>query len=307
MCWSLEFKGKYIIKSKLVCETGLHIGGASEGLEIGGLDNPVIKDTLTDEPYIPGSGLKGKLRSLLEWSLGPNVFTGMPHHFTQNQKSRGEPTFSPCSCGRCASCILFGVTPQSSVNEKKAPEQECQEKMFAAELTTGDQGKTFLIAGPTRLTVRDGFLTDEPPRGDKSYKTKTEIQDMLGKNFFTEVKTENTLDRVTAEANPRPMERVPRGAAFDIEMVFDVYRPKDKDLLKDLFTAMHLLEESALGGTVSRGSGKVSFTDITATFRPVSYYKTGDESPKNTVDNIPQKVADIIMGFENIQWKFPAS
>ena len=64
----LEFKGKYVLKGKIECLTGLRIGGVTEGVEIGGLDNPVIKDPLTREPYIPGSSLKGKLRSHLEWA-----------------------------------------------------------------------------------------------------------------------------------------------------------------------------------------------------------------------------------------------
>lgn len=45
-------------------ETGLHIGGAKNSLDIGGLDSPVIK-TPNGVPYIPGSSLKGKIRTLL--------------------------------------------------------------------------------------------------------------------------------------------------------------------------------------------------------------------------------------------------
>ena len=50
--------------------TGLHIGGGDDTMRIGGIDNPVIKDVNTNEPYIPGSSLKGKMRSLLEWHFG---------------------------------------------------------------------------------------------------------------------------------------------------------------------------------------------------------------------------------------------
>lgn len=49
--------------------TGLHIGGSSDNVEIGGIDNPVIK-LLDGQPYIPGSSLKGKIRSLLEQKAG---------------------------------------------------------------------------------------------------------------------------------------------------------------------------------------------------------------------------------------------
>lgn len=51
--------------------TGLHIGGSKENVEIGGIDLPVIKlATKDNQPYIPGSSLKGKMRCLLEQANG---------------------------------------------------------------------------------------------------------------------------------------------------------------------------------------------------------------------------------------------
>lgn len=55
-------KGLIVIK----CLTGLHIGQGNEGIQIGGIDSPVIKSPSNNLPYIPGSSLKGKLRCLLE-------------------------------------------------------------------------------------------------------------------------------------------------------------------------------------------------------------------------------------------------
>jgi len=55
-----------ILSATIHCDTGLRIGAAETTIAIGGLDNPVIRSPLTGEPYIPGSSLKGKLRSLLE-------------------------------------------------------------------------------------------------------------------------------------------------------------------------------------------------------------------------------------------------
>ena len=48
--------------------SGLHIGGGDDTMKIGGIDNGVIKDANSNNPYIPGSSLKGKMRSLLEWN-----------------------------------------------------------------------------------------------------------------------------------------------------------------------------------------------------------------------------------------------
>jgi len=61
----LSFLGKLLIEGDLVCETGLHIGAGKGTLEIGGADNPVVKDAF-GRPYVPGSSLRGRLRSLLE-------------------------------------------------------------------------------------------------------------------------------------------------------------------------------------------------------------------------------------------------
>jgi CRISPR-associated protein Csm3 len=58
--------GKFRLTSTLIADTGLHIGGGGENLDIGGLDKPVIRDPLTKYPYLPGSSIKGKLRSILE-------------------------------------------------------------------------------------------------------------------------------------------------------------------------------------------------------------------------------------------------
>ena len=71
-----EFLGNLIIRGKFKCLTGLHIGGSKEKLEIGGVDSPVIRDPRTRYPYVPGSSLKGKLRSLLEYALGAVPSTG---------------------------------------------------------------------------------------------------------------------------------------------------------------------------------------------------------------------------------------
>jgi len=268
MTQDFEFKGKYIISGKILCETGLHVGGSTEGFEIGGVDNPVIRDPLTEYPYIPGSSLKGKLRHLLEWAQGRHDFTKTSPQFTEGQKSNGEPTYQPCSCGQCEACVLFGVTPQTgAVEETKVNQTHRQPHSMRVEMEVERENqkvkKGFLITGPTRLTVRDVFpSSDTVKRWDR----------LLGKRMYTEVKTENAIDRVTSEANPRTMERVPAGSEFDFEMILDVYKEGDKELLKSLFSAMHLLENSALGGSGTRGHGKVKFVDIRIIERSREYY-----------------------------------
>ena len=63
-------KDIYNIDIEIELLTGLHIGGSTDTFDIGGADSTVIKNPLTHEPYIPGSSIKGKLRSLLTQKYG---------------------------------------------------------------------------------------------------------------------------------------------------------------------------------------------------------------------------------------------
>lgn len=66
----MQLKTIHTLKATLVLQTGLHIGAGDGEMHIGGTDNPVIKHPYSNHPYIPGSSLKGKIRSLLEWRSG---------------------------------------------------------------------------------------------------------------------------------------------------------------------------------------------------------------------------------------------
>ncbi len=96
---ALKLKKYYVITGGIHCVTGLRIGGSAENIEIGGLENTIIRHPLTDEPYIPGSSLKGKLRSLLEYHDG-------------RVTERGEP----CGCGACRICRVFGAHKNTKHN-----------------------------------------------------------------------------------------------------------------------------------------------------------------------------------------------
>lgn len=82
-------KLKYYIKCSSVIEllTGMHIGGSKEALKIGGIDNPVIRNPITNMPYIPGSSLKGRLRMALELKYGETEKESKGIGPSQNQNS----------------------------------------------------------------------------------------------------------------------------------------------------------------------------------------------------------------------------
>lgn len=243
------FEGKYIISVHLEALTGLHIGGSTTGFEIGGVDNPVIRDPLTDEPYIPGSSLKGKLRHLTEWSLG--LVDKHPKH----------EMYGAYHCED----LKLEEPPEDAENHDRWEKAYLVGRLFGV---ASDDSKVRETAGPTRLTVRDAFLVET---------ARKQIEQTLGKGIFTELKTENFLDRVTSEPNPRTMERVPAGARFWVQMVLDRYAGDDTELLRQLFAAMRLLEDSTLGGSGSRGSGRVAFRQLRVVWRGLDYYLQGAE------------------------------
>jgi len=130
------------------------------------------------------------------------------------------------------------------------------------------------IATPTRLLVRDILLTDD---------SAERLEGFSLDRPYTEVKTEVAIDRITSAANPRPLERVPAGAEFGPgEMVYTIYSgngeeytcdPKqDVEFLGVVFEGMGLLEQDYLGGSGSRGSGKVAFGNITLELRTKEDY-----------------------------------
>ena len=239
----LKLIGKLILEGDLQCETGLHIGAGKGSLEIGGADNPVVKDAF-GRPYIPGSSLRGRLRSLLEQSLGLAV----PSELVYLSRRRGqEVRIHQSDRPDDVVCLLFGRNPGRM------------------DRVAGDAIET-TSATPARLTVYDAPLDAES--------ITPQMRDNLD-DELTEVKSENAIDRITSQANARTLERVPAGARFRIKCVVDVLSDEDKSLLARLVEAVRLLEDDALGGGGSRGSGRVRFANLKLTWRGRDYYSEG--------------------------------
>ncbi len=210
------------ITGKILIKTGLHIGGNVDVIEIQGVDNPVIKHPLSKEPYIPGSSIKGKMRSLLEWKL--SKVDGEPHKWCGTGKD--EEDKKNMRGKYCPVCRIFG--------------------------TSADEAEL----GPTRLVVRDAELT-------QNYKDKMHKEGLQ----LTEIKYENSINRITARANPRPLERVPSGVKFKFELLYRVFDmgdegKTDEDMFKYVKAGLCYLQQDALGGSGSRGSGKIEFVDL---------------------------------------------
>ncbi|MFZ0593631.1 MAG: type III-A CRISPR-associated RAMP protein Csm3 [Bryobacteraceae bacterium] len=239
----LTFLGKLVVEGEITCVTGLHIGAGKGSLEIGGADNPVVKDAF-GIPYIPGSSLRGRLRSLLEQTSGLAV----PSELVYLSKRKGqEVRIHQSDRPDDEICILFG------------------RNAGRLDRVTGEPIET-AAATPARLTFYDAPLLVD----SITPQMRENLDDEL-----TEVKSENAVDRITSQANPRTLERVPAGARFAFRIVLDVLCPEDKPLLARVAEAMRLLEDDALGGGGSRGSGRVKFASLKVSWRGKDYYARG--------------------------------
>lgn len=86
-----------------------------------------------------------------------------------------------------------------------------------------------------------------------------------------EVKNENIINRVKGVAeHPRPLERVPAGTCFTLNIAFRVYEGDSEDLLDWVLKGLKLIELDAIGGGGSRGNGQIVFEHLQIDGHPVS-------------------------------------
>ena len=190
---------KIEIKGKIRLETGMHIGGSTQFAAIGAIDSPVVRDTYTDLPMIPGSSLKGKIRTLLAKKYNEKLV---------------EPDDDVLKIKR-----LFGSSKKGNIKS-------------------------------SRLIFSDSILSNNE-----------ELKE-IGVSA-TEIKTENAINRITAVANPRQIERTVRGSEFDFSIIYNAEKEdeikEDIELLKE---GLKFLEYDYLGGNGSRGYGRVKIEGL---------------------------------------------
>ncbi len=258
---NIAFKSRVFVRGVVTTLTGMHIGGSSTEMSIGGVDKIVIRDPLTNRPYIPGSSLRGKMRSLMERmrdEMTIKMDSGDTFHAI---KDLAKPladgaqirSAGPSTRPGAKSSQLFGVAIDQQKNV--APED--------------------II--PQRLVVRDAKLLN----WEKLERAKNTDMPM------TEVKTEVAIDRITSQANPRQIERVPAGAQFEFEFVLNLYgNDQEQDYENMLFECMQLVQDDYLGGHGSRGYGRIMFQVDKLTRKTVEDYQKNN-SPQDLELPIP--------------------
>jgi CRISPR-associated protein Csm3 len=239
----VTLQGRVIIQGDVVAVTGLHIGGAAGALEIGGVDSPVIRNPLNNQPYIPGSSLRGKMRSLTE------RLHGSEQNFYVNRARGKEVLVHTCQGGNPPKALEEKEADKAALESWRAEYQGRFNMCPVCSVfgVTGDEP----VSHPTSLVVRDVFLSD---------KSVTALEKAQTDFPYTEIKWEATIDRVTSAATPRQIERVPAGAVFEgFELAYSIYDAAGVRHFPVTLKALQLLEEDYLGGLGSRGGGKVVF------------------------------------------------
>ena len=186
--------------------TGMHIGGSSAFAAIGAVDSPIVRDAATNLPMIPGSSLKGKMRTLLAKLYNTDIV---------DKPDKDDEKL----------LRLFGSAEKGNVRA-------------------------------SRVLISDMVLSNAEDLRKKG------IQNL------TEVKFENSINRMTAVANPRQIERSIRGSEYDLNIMYEYYKTDDVDTdeivedIRILAEGMKLLQYDYLGGSGSRGYGKIKFKDL---------------------------------------------
>jgi CRISPR-associated protein Csm3 len=279
MASNVRLYGRVILTGTIKAVTGMHIGGSPGALAIGNVDLPVIRDAVTGRPYIPGSSLKGKMRSLSE------KMTAAP----QNKR-----------IGKDVTIHVAGGDKRDYQGEHRDEEYKRTGKEQYARYWVnpvfGVPGEVeFEIPAPNRLIVRDVPMLSLPKEGalqGVAWPKRGSAEHLLTLKTdlpYTEVKWEAAIDRVTSAAVPRQIERVPAGTLFSpMEIVFNIYLREDAELFGHVLTALQLVQDDYLGGQGSRGSGKIEFTDLTLTCKAGETYEQPD-SPF-----VKQPLADLL-------------
>lgn len=230
----VQLQGRLFLSFTITASTGLHIGGSPGVLSIGNVDNPVIRNTLTGEPYIPGSSLRGKMRSQMEKQYG------------RRQNTRvGQVYIHTCNDAReyadCNVCKTFGIPGEHAHSET------------------------------SRLVVRDALLTRESVEELKNARTDlpfTEVKWEAAIDRVTSAATPRQQERVPAGAQFEGMITFSLYSFGQRERNLGELR-----YFNNVLEGLELVEEDYLGGQGARGSGRVAFSGLTLRIRQNKSYE----------------------------------
>ena len=233
---------KILIKGQITAKTGIAIGGSNTAMGIGGVDKGVIRNPITQQPYIPGSTLKGKMRSLLEIRNGEI-----------GDKAMGAVKNGACERDGSRSANLFG---NASGSDKQRPSR----LIVRDSLLDGNQ-------------VTDNYFKDT----DLLF---TEVKTEVVIDRITSKAMPRQLERVPAGAKFDFELVLNIMEEWDKDGNYVVQKDDEKQLLTDVFASLQLVQDDYIGGSGSRGSGQICFDIHEVTEFTNAYYSMEMEDGK---------------------------
>jgi CRISPR-associated protein Csm3 len=233
----LKLEKKVFIRAEIELLTGMHVGGSSIGLAIGGADKVVVRNPLTNLPYLPGSSIKGKMRSLLEKA----------NDLVKPEKdNNGKWKASICTDLNQPLVQLFGAPAESSGNAE-------------------------IWHAPTRLSVRDGSLLNEVELANAEATDMycTEVKTEVNIDRLTSMANPRNFERVPAGA------RFGLEMVVDIYNVDMGDMELTGQYFELLAMGLRLLQDDYLGGQGSRGYGQVRFENLRVEEKTADDYRNG--------------------------------
>ena len=253
----LEYKGKIRLSGEIEALSGILIAGGTEEIEIGKIDKTFIKDPVTGLPYIPGSSLKGVMRSMLEYKYSKISESGKVHN---------------CSNPDCEVCRVFGTAKESYWGPTRVHvidgllTEETKTKLEERGLWTYTELKTENFINRIFGKAENPRTFERVPPGSKFH---------LNIDYF--VFSGNLV-------------LIGQGAEIsreDIDKINDKLKcEKDIEHFRYLLESLVLAEDHGLGASISRGYGKIKITIKSIEVRNKSYYVEGKDPIKLSINEI---------------------
>ena len=244
----LRFRGmiKFSIRIKTI--TGLLIAGGTEEIEIGKIDKVFIRDPITNLPYIPGSSLKGVMRSMLEYKYGKVSEGGKVH---------------VCDSVDCPICRVFGTTKDILSGPTR---------VHVADGIMTNKTKTMLeergLWSYTELKTENFinriFGRAESPRTFERVPPQSEFASEIHYLVFA---TEIKLAKPEAEVDKATIDELNKKLRWE----------EDIEFIKYVIEGLILAEDHGLGASTSRGYGKVEILIDGIEVHNLAYYNEGKD------------------------------
>jgi CRISPR-associated protein Csm3 len=250
----VKFKLKFKTKTGLIIRMPVHaqvyrIGGADQYTMVTKISYKSIGVVL-EVPYVPGSSIKGRMRSLLELATNQKLYTTDDKiwMYVRNLSAMNVDEFLDDVFERNVISELMGwastyyeqIVEKIKKDKSKKYNKESVKEAYKYHLAT------------TRLSFTDFFPSED-------YVKKIGATSILD---FLEEKPENRIDRITATADPREIVRVKPGVEFEgtaTLLVFDIDKDYIRRNVETILLGLELLEKTYLGGSGSRGYGRIEF------------------------------------------------